>query len=146
MFHSEIQKSTATFPSLPTLKSKTLIFCSHLLCKTRNWHTVNSELNIKYEIFYLSEPALHSRFSITVRNTNRTTHLHSQDTLQDMNPFLQDVGRVCCQEVGSLFCHKLEGKWVRKYIAAHLKIFSLVAEFLYPIKIFWSFRRDFFWG
>lgn len=84
MFHSEIQKSTATFLSFPTLTEsiKILIYCSHLLRKPRRWYTVNSELNIKYEIlFYLGEPAFHSRFSITVRNTNRTTHLYSQDTL-----------------------------------------------------------------
>lgn len=55
-----------------------------------------------------------------------------------MNPFLQDVGGVCCQEVGSLFCHKLEGKGVRKYKSAHLQIFSSVAEFLYAIQIFFG--------
>lgn len=79
-----------------------------------------------------------------MRNTNRITHLYPQDTLQDMNPLLQDIGRVCCQEVGSLFRHKLEGKGVRKYKAAHLKIFSSVVEFLHLIQIFfWSFRRDY---
>lgn len=61
-----------------------------------------------------------------------------------MNPFLQDVGRVCCQEVGSLFCHELEGKGVQKYKSACLQIFSSAAEFHYLIQIFWGwFRRDF---
>ena len=63
-----------------------------------------------------------------------------------MNPFLQDVGRVCCQEVGSLFCHELEGKGVRKYESAHLQISASAAVFYYCTQgFFWWFRRD-FWG
>lgn len=63
-----------------------------------------------------------------------------------MNPFLQDVGRVCCQEVGSLFCHELERKGVQKYKSAHLQIFSSAAEFHYPIQIFLGVVQEGFFG
>lgn len=64
-----------------------------------------------------------------------------------MNPFLQDIRRVCCQEVGSLFCHELEGKGMSQYKYTHLHSFSSAAELHCSIQIIFFFLvvQEGFW-